>query len=310
MIELRERRLLVVTGKGGVGKTTTACTLALSAAERGKRVLLVELAGSHALPSHFGLEGRAYEPRRAAEGVDVASLTAEECMRDFSRRKLRLDAIGRALFNNRISRSFVDAVPGLHDILQLGKIENLLMEPMKGDVHYDLVVLDAPATGHGMTLLEAPRSLAEVTRVGPFFELAATIRRFMSDPALMGLVVVTLPQPLPVNETLQLVDGLPREDRRVLGAVVLNEWRGSPWPAGVHWPQVRAALTASGAEGIEDWLSLGDRAQEKQALQQQALERLTNIDCPVLAQPWAGKRDLDAAALQRLASALSPAEAS
>ncbi len=204
-MSLLDKRMVVVTGKGGVGRTTCAAAIAVAAAKRGKRACVVELSGMGSVPPLFGLEGRSFAFRRATEGVYVWSLTVEECLDDFGRRKLKLPSLMRKLFQTRATRTFVDAIPGLHDLLQLGKLENLINEPLPDDPRFDLFVVDAPATGHGLTLLSSARSMSDVSKAGPFHDLAQIIGAFLEDRATTGVAVVTLPEDLPVSESLQLM---------------------------------------------------------------------------------------------------------
>ena len=146
------------------------------AAQAGKRVCLVEINGMGTIAEKYGLK-RQYAAQTLHENVDLMSMTALDTMDDFGRRKLRVGALVRLIFQNRIMHAFIDGMPGLSDLLQMGKIENMLMEALPSDRQYDLAVLDAPATGHGLTLLAAARSMAEITRVGPFFDLANIIER-------------------------------------------------------------------------------------------------------------------------------------
>ena len=112
-MSILDRRLVMVTGKGGVGRTTCAAALAVAAARQGRRACVVELSGMGSVPPLFGLEGRSFEFRRATDGVWVWSLTVEECLDDFGRRKLKLPSLMRRLFRSRATRTFVDAIPGL-----------------------------------------------------------------------------------------------------------------------------------------------------------------------------------------------------
>ena len=239
-MRLLEHRLLVVVGKGGVGRTTCALALALSAAELGKRVLVAELGGTDHLTRALGVEGPSYAPRTVAPGVDVMSLDAMHCLSDFGRRKLRLNRLVSLVLRSRIVKSFIDAVPGLHDLLQLGKIENLLNEPTAEDTKYDLCVLDAPATGHGVTLLVGARSMREMTRVGPFSDLARVIETFLSGPDC-GIVPVTLLEGLPVQETCELIAVLESNDLKVT-AILANRQPADRLPDTPTWPEVRAAV--------------------------------------------------------------------
>jgi len=222
--------MVVVTGKGGVGRSSAAAALAVAAARTGRTACVVELSGMASVPPMFGLRGRSFEFREATDGVWVWSLTVPECLDDFGRRKLKLPGLVRRLFQTRATRTFVDAIPGLHDLLQLGKIENLINEPLPSDPHFDLFVVDAPATGHGLTLLSAARSMTEVAKAGPFHDLAENIGSFLEDPDATGVALVTLPEELPVSESLELVDQL-REIDQQADAVLVNRCMEQPLPS-------------------------------------------------------------------------------
>lgn len=239
MTGLLDHRFVVVLGKGGVGRTTIAASIGMAAALRGLRACVCEFSEHAALPGRFGLVGRSFAFRRGAPsadlplpaggGVDVWSLTAPECLEEFAARKLHLPPFARQVVRNRLVTTFIDAVPGLHDLLLLGKVENLISEPLPGDPRYDVIVLDAPATGHGLTLLQAARTMTDITRTGPFHDLAATIDTFLSDRQRTATVLVTLPEELPVNETLELTDALVAEGFRP-HLLVANQVEPKPIP--------------------------------------------------------------------------------
>ena len=210
-MRLFDHPLIVVLGKGGVGRTTLTAALGIAAAEQGKRACVLEFGTLAALPPKFGLTGRSFAFRKGAPGLDVWSLTVPEALEEFGARKLHLPGFARRVVRNRFVSTFVDAVPGLHDLLLLGKVENLISEPRSDDPVYDTLILDAPATGHGITLLQAAATMTEITRAGPFYELSRAIEVFLGDPARTGLVVATLPESLPVSETLELIDQLNAE---------------------------------------------------------------------------------------------------
>lgn len=283
-MSLWDKRLLIVTGKGGVGRTTVATALALAAAQAGRRAAVAELYGQGRVPALFGLPGRSYTPVAIRPRVDTMSLSPYECLDDFGHRRLKVDALVRAVFRNRVMSAFIDAVPGLHDLLQLGKLDNLLTDPADDDPRYDLLVVDAPATGHGLTMLAAAREMAEMTRVGPFAELARAIERLLADPARTALVVVTLPEDLPVNETLDLVAAL-GDERDQVGGVVVNQHRDAALPADPPWERVRQALLDTGDGELREVAALGDAVVERQRDQDDALARLGDGLAALLPRP-------------------------
>jgi len=233
-------RLLIIVGKGGVGRTTVAAGLALEAGHRGLKVLVLELNGLWDIGRRMRL-ARSYPAIAISENVDWRSLTARECMEDFGKRKLKLGFVGSSVMGSRPLRAFVDAVPGLPDLLQLGKIENLLNDPLPGDPVYDLVIVDAPATGHGVTLLSAPQSMTEISGAGPFHDLASTIADALAAPS-SGVVVATLPEVLPLSETLGLLDQLEAMPIRT-HRVVVNRVAPLPIPDLAQWPQIKSMLS-------------------------------------------------------------------
>ncbi len=288
-----EHKLVVVTGKGGVGRTTVAAGLALAAAHHGKTALVVEMSGTRDIAESFGMAGRSFQEREAQPGVWLMSLTAAECLSDFGRRKLGAGALLTRLLNNRVSRAFLDAVPGLHDLLQLGKIENLINEVQAGDRAYDVVILDAPATGHGLTLLAAARSMREMTRVGPFHDLAQIIEVFLADQETTSVVLTTLPEALPVNESLQLAAALEADGAR-LGGVVVNQVRSASLPDAPRWSAMREHLQAD-ASPWRAAIPIADRAVARYDEQQAVLQRLIDAlppGCPQVRVPRVEERGL------------------
>ena len=272
MSNLLDHPFIVVMGKGGVGRTTVAAALGRAAAALGKRACVCELGELAALPPKFGLEGRTFAFRRGAPGVDVWSLTVPEALEEFGARKLHLPGFARRVVRNRFVAAFVDAIPGLHDLLLLGKIENMISEPRSGDPVYDTVILDAPATGHGITLLTAARTLTEITRAGPFFELAKAIEVFLSDPKRTALVLTTLPELLPIRETLELAQQLENEGFRP-NHVVVNQVEPSFLPPSIRRQEVEDALQGL-AHGVA-LLGLATQAWDRQDSQRDALQEIT-----------------------------------
>ncbi len=266
------RKLLVVTGKGGVGRSTLCAALGLAAARAGKRAICVELSGQHAVAKTLGLPHATYEPQRVAPGLDHRTFTAADCLADFAQRKLHLPAVSNWLITSKPMATFLDAVPGLHDLLQLGKLENMIAEPLPGEPTWDLTILDAHATGHGLTLLAAARAMRETARVGPFYELAGIIERFLSDPEVTGFVVVTLPEALPVHEALELSNAL-AVDHAAPAAVLVNRC-AREWPDDAAADALRDALAARPEPAAQALAALADEESTRSGHQRDAREVL------------------------------------
>lgn len=273
-------RLQFVIGKGGVGRSTVAAGLAVAAGSRGLRSLVIELNGLADIGRRHGLD-RSYEPIEIAANTDWRSLTTRDCVIDFGRRQLKLGAMSTRILGSRRLQKFLDAIPGLPDLLQLGKIENLLNEPAPGEPVYDRVIVDCPATGHGLTLLDAPATMTEVSRAGPFHDLARNIAEMLVD-GTTGVVVTTLPERLPFSETVELLQGI--QSRPVpLDQVVLNRVLPQPLPEVERWDEVRRALDHPHLVELTDGMVEAYRDQR-----QVEASLLEAIDVPLIRVPSTG----------------------
>lgn len=268
-----DRRVVLVTGKGGVGKTLVATLLALRAARSGRRTLLCETFGARRVPSHFGKESQGYAPLPLAPSLSTLSITSEASIEEYLLRVLRFRAVYEMVFRNRVMGPFMDAVPGLHDLMQLGKVWDLERTRVRGAPEWDLIVVDAPATGHGLTMLDSPRAMMDMTVAGPFHDNARGIAELFEDPARTGIVLVCLPEDMPLRETEQLWSSLGRMQRAVAG-IVLNELHAPPVPDAAFYASVRDALDAQADPAGRATLRLADHALGRQLLQRQARERL------------------------------------
>jgi len=220
--DLLDRRLLFFTGKGGVGKSTVTAATALLAAERGKRVLLVEVDGKGNLTALFEHAPVGFEPRRIHPGVSAMQMDTEASLREYLRVQARVPVIGRI---GPLARAFdfvANAAPGVKEILTIGKVCWELRESLEGRAPWDLIVVDAAATGHVVSQLDAPRAIQDLVHVGPVREQTDWMVELLDDPALTALNIVTAPEEMPVNETIDLVARARRDLTVPLGAVIVN----------------------------------------------------------------------------------------
>ncbi len=271
-----DRRVVLVTGKGGVGKTLVSTLLALRAARAGKRVLLCETFGCQRVPELFGVVSRGYTPVSLAPKLWTSSITSDQALEEYLLRVLKFRKLYELVFRNRVMGPFMDAVPGLHDLIQLGKVWDLERTRERGAPAWDLLVVDAPATGHGLTMLGSPRAMMELTVAGPFHDNAAEIARLFEDPARTAAVLVTLAEEMPVRETVDLWGRLGNA-RQLVGGVVLNQVHASPLPDAALYARLRARLVAqANAAGLEA-LADGDAELRRVATQDDARERLREM---------------------------------
>ncbi len=301
-MSLRDARVVVVMGKGGVGKTTLTAALALNRAREGRRVLVAEVGGGSRFSALFGHTG-SYTPTQVAEGIHAITLTPQEAIEDYVVLRLKLRSLYHLVFGNRVMRPFLAAVPGLHDLIQLGKVffEEARTHP-DGSFVWDQILLDAPATGHGVTMLHAPRSMMELTGSGPFHENAGLVHDLFADPERTSLVVAALPEELVVNETLELVDRL--EDLGdQLALCVLNEVQ----PVGESPHAIERVQSHLEGLGMEEALALAWAEAARGETQELSHTRLVEgLGCPVIELPLLEERDLGPAELNRLAKFLEP----
>jgi anion-transporting ArsA/GET3 family ATPase len=217
VLDLLDRRLLFVTGKGGVGKSTTAAALALLGATRGRRTLACEVDDKGDLADFYETARPGFEPHKVASNLWVMTMDTEASLREYLHLQLRLPNMARLGPLARVFDFVSSAAPGVREILTVGKIGWEVRER-----HYDLVVVDAPATGHIVGQLTAPQAINDLVRVGQVREQTGWLADLLADPDTTGLVIVTTPEEMPVNETIELVRKVRAETRIDVAAIVVN----------------------------------------------------------------------------------------
>ncbi len=220
--DLLGRRLLFVTGKGGVGKSTVAAAFALLAAEQGQRVLVVEVDSKGDLADLFEHRPVGFSPVQVHPGVFAMSMSTEASLREYLRLNLRIPVLGRLGPLARVLDFVAAAAPGVKEILTVGKICWEVRESIEGRAGWDLVVVDAAATGHIIAQLGAPESIRELVAVGPVRAQTEWMSGLLSDPAVTALNIVATPEEMPVNETIELVERARAELTVPMGAVIVN----------------------------------------------------------------------------------------
>jgi anion-transporting ArsA/GET3 family ATPase len=215
--QLADRRLLVVTGKGGVGKSAIAAALAVLLSEQGQRVLLLEVDPRENAHQMLGLPPSGGELTPAGERLWLQNLKPREALDRIIRERVKIGMLADRVLASPIYHHLSEGMPGLR---QLALLEHA--RRWSADGEGDLVVLDAPATGHGVSLLEAPRLITEVIEQGPIGEMAADLARLVMEPAACGVIVVTLAEEMPVQESLELAASLRQRLGRGPELLVVN----------------------------------------------------------------------------------------
>ena len=201
---LLDRRLLIVTGKGGVGKSTISAALASVAARRGKRVLVCELNTQERIAPLLGAPPAGNSVREVRPGLSTVVITPHEAMREYGLMVLKFRTIYDAVFENRVVRYFLQVIPSLAELVMLGKVLHEVRAREGGRPRWDLVILDAPATGHAVQLLRVPSALLDTVPAGPLRSDARWMQDLLVDPEVTALSIVTLPEEMPVNEAIEL----------------------------------------------------------------------------------------------------------
>lgn len=217
MTALLDRKLLFVTGKGGVGKTTVAAALAALAADHGKRTLVCEVDAKGNLADFFEAGETSFAPTEVAPRLFAMSMDTEESLKEYLSLQLKLPLVARI---GPLARTFdfvANAAPGVKEILTVGKLAYEVRER-----NYDLVVVDASASGHIVGQLAAPEAIKELVQVGLVRDQTGWMMDILADPTQTGVVIVAAPEEMPVQETIELAGRLSAETEVDLAAVVVN----------------------------------------------------------------------------------------
>jgi anion-transporting ArsA/GET3 family ATPase len=301
---LLDKRLVVVTGKGGVGRTTVAAALGVLAARQGKRTVVCEVAEQERLAALFGITGVGHGERELLPGLHAVSVQPERAKEEWLRYQLKSGMLAGVLGGSRLFQYLTAAAPGLSELVTIGKVWDLAqLERRTGGAVFDLAIVDAPPTGHGLAMLRAPATYASVARVGPISRQARIIDSFLRDRDSTGVLVVALPEEMPVNETIEFERRLADELSMAVDHVVVNgvyprrfdgdEARRLRWLDGRGSPGASAALRAALAE------------HERARGQRSQLRRLRrHVRAPVATLPYLFEPQLGRRQVERLANEL------
>ena len=224
MPELLDKRLVIVTGKGGVGKSTVALALGMSAAAEGRRTIVCEVSSQEHTSRVFHRAEVGFHEVEMSENLWAISIDPDEAMREYVLLQLRVRAMRDILFRSRIFTYLAAATPGLRELVTIGKIWEVAQpdRKVKRGHEYDLVIVDAPATGQGIAFLQTPRTFANIARVGPIKAQAEALETFLVNHRKTGVAIVALPEEMPVNETAALERTLTEEVGVSVDRVYMN----------------------------------------------------------------------------------------
>ena len=305
MPDLLDKKLVVVTGKGGVGKSTVSFALGLAAAERGKRAIVCEVASQENASRVFKRAEVGFNEVEMAPNLWAISIDPDESMREYVLLQVKVRAMRDLLFRSKVFNYLAAATPGLKELVTIGKIWELAQpdRKVKKGNQYDIVIVDAPATGHGVGFLQSPRTFAGIARVGPIHSQAVTLDAFITDHDQTGVAIVSLPEEMPVNESAFLEKQLTKEVGVAVDQIYMN---------GLY-PKRFDKDEASELEEVLERADGGARMAVRAALsehrrarsQRDQLKRLKkSVSAPVRNLPFVFKPQLDVPDLERLAGAV------
>ena len=285
--DLGARRLLIVSGKGGVGRTTTAALLGATLAARGRKILVATTGLDDRLAWMLGVGALTNAAVEVSPGLSIQRLHPPTCIEEYGALITRSQRLSHAVFSNRAVRRLMQALPGLDDFAVLGKIWHEACRAL----HYDTVIFDGPASGHLRLVLGVPQALVETVAEGPLTREARAIREALRDPGQSAAVLVGLPEAWPLTELAELAESLRGEIGMHVGALVLNKvWPGDlpnrpePGPPGPEpaprsgapaQPEIDAVLAVvseiaavgqTQRETVQTWLEGHPRAREQAVL--------------------------------------------
>jgi anion-transporting ArsA/GET3 family ATPase len=291
---LLDRRLLFFTGKGGVGKSTMAASMALLASRIGKRVLLVEVDAKGDVPAQFEKAPVGFSPREVSPGILAMAMDTEASLREYLKLNLRVPVVGRIGPVARVFDFVATAAPGVKEILTIGKIAWDVRESVEGRADWDIVIVDASATGHITAQLGAADAIRDLVDVGPLRSQTQWVSEILADPSLTAVNIVTTPEEMPVAETIELVDRLRQEARVPLGTVIVNRVLPELFThadeetfEALRTPRAHELLTASvgsGAMNVVDGARLAVSLRRTRAAHLDHL--LASVDLPLLYVPY------------------------
>ncbi len=305
MTAIFDRPLVLVTGKGGVGKSTVAAALGVAAADAGRKTLVCEVGEQSRIarlldapPKPLGQE------QEVRPGLWTVSVDPDDALKAWLAKQLGSRSLVNILTRSNLFSYFVAAAPGARELVTATKIWELAQQPRwtKHDETYDLVIADLPATGHALGLLRAPKTFTDIARIGPIASQAGAVARSIADPEQTAIVAVTIPGELPVSETLDLQDRVEQTLDRGLDLIVANDVLASRWTE-AEAEDVGAAGGVAIAGRVHGAIS---REAARAAGQHAQLDRLeAGATVPVLVLPHLTATSLGAQDVRALADTLT-----
>jgi anion-transporting ArsA/GET3 family ATPase len=304
-MSLFDKRLLVVAGKGGVGRTTVAAAFATAAARRGKRVLLAQTKSKERLSHLFGVPSLGPEVTRVRDKLYAVNMTPLVALREYGTMVLRSEFIAKQVLENKVSRAFLHAVPGIDDYSMLGKVWYHTTEEENGKPKWDLCILDGPATGHMLTMLQIPLAILDAVPEGPLTRPASATLSLLRDPVRTALVVVTLAEDMPSNEAVELTAKVREKVKMPIGPLVVNQLYPPRFVTGPSSQALHALPEDVSDAALQPLVTTARTAQRRRELNDRYLERLgRDLPGPQIHLPYLFREDFGPEAIEELSRRL------
>jgi anion-transporting ArsA/GET3 family ATPase len=306
MASIFDRRFVIVSGKGGTGKTTLAAALALAAQRRGLRVLVAELNVPPRIPGIFGAPQAGYEPRPIHDGIECANIVPDDCLREYGLMKLRFQRLYRFVFENETMRRVMGMIPGVNELLILGKLAFMEGETVRRGQRprWDLIVVDGPATGHGISMFRLPSVILSAVSAGPLAEDARRMDALLKDRARTSFEIVAVPEEMAVQEAIELSRTVRSVLEIPLGRGLLN----MVWPKTVEaeeWERIAPLLARADDPALAPLHATVSESEARHAHQAPMVARAKEgLAMPVVELPYLFTRRVGLPEIQQLGALL------
>jgi anion-transporting ArsA/GET3 family ATPase len=272
---LLDKRLILVCGKGGVGRSTVAASIAAAAARRGKKTLLFEASASDRFGAYFGRPPVGTDLVQIAPNLWAINTNPAAALHEYGLMILKFETVYEMVFENKLTKAFLRAIPGLDDYSVIGKAWYHATEEKRGQPVWDTVVFDMPASGHSQSMLRIPWVIIDTVPEGPLTRDARDLQALLRDPARTALVLVSLAEEMPANEARELQDKLSTGLGIEPQLVVANQVYPDRFPTGSPQGQVLDALLSGAVPPpLAALTAHADLARSRRALNERYLDQL------------------------------------